>query len=400
MPTYRYEAQDRDGRRATGEIVADDREQAVQQLAGEGWRSIRLSEIAASGAATADEPSRRATLSTAETVDLAELLGMLAGADLPLDAGLKAAADELPPGRFRRALAAVSAALRQGAPLGEALAGESWRFPLHLRALVLAGLHSGRLGAVLEEFVSLERRAALLRRQVALSLAYPALLLMMLAGLGAYFSLVVSPGMADVFDDFNSQLPVQTVILIELSKGGFYLQVAALLTMLALWLILWLTTDLAELRSVLKAAPLIGPIARWSSLARFARLLALLVENRLELAESLRLAGAGSRDYELLSACRHAAQRVEAGAELRTALDRSPAFGKSLGPVVEWGQRAAALPEALRTAGEMFDGRVQAQLSYVRMIFPALTLLLVLWGVLFLISAVTLPMITLIERLW
>lgn len=400
MPTYRYQALDRDDRLVSGEIAASDREQALLRLAGDGLHSIRLSDSDAGlPAEAAAESATRATLSTAETIDLAELLGTLADANLPLEAGLKAAAEEMPPGRLSRTLAAISHALRQGAPLNQALASEAQRFPLHLRALVLAGLHSGRLGAVLEEFVSLERRAALLRRQVALSLAYPTLLLTLLVCVGAYFGLVVVPGMSRIFDDFDVELPVQTVILIELSNGGFYVQIAALLALLAVWLIVWLTTDLAELRSILKAAPLIGPIARWAALARFAQLLALLVENRLELGESLRMAGAGSRDYELLISCRHAAQRVEGGADLREAIDMSPAFTKSFGPIVEWGQRATALPEALRTAGEMFEGRVQTQLTFLRMVLPTLSLLLVLWGVLFLISALSLPMINLIERL-
>ena len=400
MPTFHYTAEDREGRRTSGETVAADRQQALERLAADGWRSIQFADVppAAAGPAAA-EAARGATLSTAESLQLGELLGMLAGAGAPLDAGLKAAAEEMRPGRLSRALAAISQSLAGGAPLNEALASQGWRFPLYLRGLVLAGLHSGRLGIVLEEFVSLERRAALLRRQVALSLAYPTLLLSLLLGLGVFYSLAVVPGIADILEDFEVDLPSQTLALIELSEGGIYIQAGILLMLLAFWLLMWLSTDVAEIRSILKAAPLIGPIARWSSLARFSRLLALLVESRLELAESLRLAGAGSRDYELLVACRQAALRIEGGSALGEAIDQSPAFAKSLVPIVDWGQRAGALPDALRTASEMFESRIQAQLVFLRMIIPPLTLLLILWGVLFLVSALMLPMVSLLEKL-
>lgn len=402
MPTFHYQADDREGRRTSGEVAADDREQALLRLAAQGFRSIRLSDVPPAPDASvpaATSAAKTPALSSAETVDLSALFGMLADANLPLDAGLKAAARELPPGRLSRALESIAAALARGLPLNEALASEGRRFPLHLRGLVLAGLHSGRLGMVLEEFVSLERRAALLRRQVAMTLAYPTFLLAMLLGVGVLFSVVVVPGITVIFNDYDMDLPSPSVVLIELSQGGFYVHLAVLLALAALWLTIWLTTDIAEMRSLLKAAPLVGPIARWASLARFTRLLALLIENRLELGESLRLAGAGSRDYELQMACRHAALRVEAGGALRDAIDKSPAFTKSLGPIVDWGQRATALPEALRTASEMFEARVQAQLAFLRMIFPTLTLLLVLWGVLFLVSATMMPMISLIEKL-
>lgn len=402
MPTFHYQADDREGRRTSGEVAADDREQALLRLSESGLRSIKFSDLSveASASAGAAKPAAPSTLSKDETVDLGALVGLLANANLPLDAGLSAAAQELPPGRLSRTLAAVSSALKRGQPLHEALDSEGKRFPLHLRGLVLAGLHSGRLGMALEEFVDLERRAAALRRQAALCLAYPTFLLVLLLGVGVFFLLAVFPGLAEIFEDFQPDMPPQTVALMKMSKEGLHVPVAILSTLLAIWLFVWLSTDLAEKRKLLKATPLIGPIARWASLARFSRLLALLVENRLELSEALRLAGAGCRDNELLAACREAARKVEAGCNLRDAFEQSPAFAKGLGPIVEWGQRAAALPEALRTASEMFESRAQSQLVFLRIIFPAFVMLFVMWGALFLISAITLPMFDLLGRLW
>jgi type II secretory pathway component PulF len=165
------------------------------------------------------------------------------------------------------------------------------------------------------------------------------------------------------------------------------------------WLLVWLSADVPELRSMLKSVPLLGPIARWAALARFSRLLALLIENRLTMPECLRLAGAGSRDAELLGACRLAADSTEGGQSLRASLGALAAFPKSLGPIAEWGEQARALPEALRTAAEMFEGRVETQLTLLRMLTPPLTFLLVLWGLLFLVSGALLPMVGLIEKL-
>src|SRR6185437_16513113 len=101
---------------------------------------------------------------------------------------------ELGRGPLARALSAISNQLHRGLPLDEALASQGPRFPSHLRGLVLAGLHSVRLGAVLEEFVSLERRAALVRGQVGLALAYPLLLISLLLGVFSFFGIAVVPG--------------------------------------------------------------------------------------------------------------------------------------------------------------------------------------------------------------
>ena len=401
MPTYRYQAQDSGGRPQSGEVAADSREQAIAHLAIAGLRSVRLSEApdeAVFDAAIVDADDQT-PLSVAETVDLGALLATLAESRLPLDAGLKAASLELGRGPLARALSAISNQLHRGLPLDEALASQGPRFPSHLRGLVLAGLHSGRLGAVLEEFVSLERRAALVRRQVGLALAYPLLLISLLLAVFAFFGVAVVPGIAQIFDDFDMDLPTSSVILISMSDSGTYVLAGCLLSSAAVWLFVWLSTDVPELRSMLKSVPLLGSIARWAALARFCRLLALLIENRLTMPECLRLAGVGARDAELLGACRRAADNTAGGQSLRASLGAVAAFTKSQGPNAEWGEQATALPEALRTAAEMFEGRVETQLTLLRMLAPPLTFLLVLWGLLFLVSGALLPMVSLIEKL-
>ncbi|HEX5446218.1 MAG TPA: hypothetical protein VFW87_20495, partial [Pirellulales bacterium] len=59
-----------------------------------------------------------------------------------------------------------------------------------------------------------------------------------------------------------------------------------------------------------------------------------------------------------------------------------------------------ALAESLRVAADMFEGRLEAQLSLLRAVVPPVTFLFVLWAALFLISSVMLPMVSLIEKLW
>lgn len=406
MPTYRYEADDRDGQRKSGEVAAPSREQAIARLSSEGLSAIRIleppilepsadeSEIVMAEIVPAQE-----RLSLAEAVDLSALAAGLAASGLPLDAGLKAAAMEAPSRRLSRALLSVSRHLGAGLPLDEALAAQGERWPLHVRGLVLAGLHSGRMATVLEEFVAIERHAAQLRRRVVLTLAYPAILTSILLAAFAFFAVAVFPALANVLDDFDVGLPPTTQIAVGFSANGMYVLLGNVAVVLGAWLLIWLASDVPELSSMLKAFPLLGPIARWAALSRFARMLALLLEGRLPLAESLRMAGDGARDADLASACRKAAGAIENGCSLEESLSTHAAFPRSLSPIVAWGRQAAALPEALNTAADMFEARLQSQLGLLRTAVPALTFLAVLWGALFLVAAVALPMVSLIERL-
>jgi len=342
---------------------------------------------------------RRERLSNAEAADLGAVLATLVQSGYPLEAGLEAAARELPRGRLARSLTAVTREMRQGRTLDEAITAQGRNLPEHVRALVAAGLRTARLGQVLEEFVAIQRRTAEIRRTVYVSLAYPSVLLVLVVAVFTLFGLAVVPVLAQVVDDFDMELPRQTQLLIGMSHSGLWVLAANLTVLICGWLLAWLSSEVAEIRSMMHAIPLLGPISRWASLAQFSRLMALLIESELPLPAALKLAGRGSQDADLAVACLAASRRVDGGEALGQALAGLPQFPKSLGPIVAWGQQAGALPDALRTAAEMFEGRLRGQLVLLRTVVPPFAFLAVLWAVLFLISSFVLPLISFVEKL-
>ncbi|HVX11346.1 MAG TPA: type II secretion system F family protein [Pirellulales bacterium] len=328
----------------------------------------------------------------------------LVASGLPIEQGLRAAARELPPGRTAKALATVADKIERGEKLEVALADDT--MPGHLRALVVGGLRTASLGRVLEEFVAAERHADDVHRRLMLAISYPAFLLLLMSGVFAFFCFGVVPGFVQLYDDIDADLPAATMALAQLSRNGPWMVIGNLAVLAAGWLFLALTMKLPELRTILVAVPLLGPVVRWAGLTRFLRLLALLLDTELPLPQALELAGRGCQDSMLDYASRKAAASVRAGATLSDALAARRQFPRSLGPIVHWGERAAAqdgsttaLSDALRITAEMFDCRLEAQLALLRAVVPPLAFVFVLWGSMFIVSATLLPMISLIERL-
>ena len=351
--------------------------------------------------------------------DLGGAISSLVAAGLPIEQGLRAAACELPHGRTSKALAAIADRLERGEKLEAILTAEEPTLPEHLRALVVAGLRSASLGQVLEEFVSAERHAADVHRKILVTVSYPALLLVLISSVFALFSFCVLPGLMEVLEDFDVDLPAQTRALNELTRSGYWMLVGNVLLLVGGWIFLWVALRVAELRTLLVAAPLLGPVLRWAGLARFSRLLALMIDNRLPLPEALALAGRGCQDVSLDYASRKAADDMRRGTRLSQALLARRQFPRSLGPMVRWGEQAGeiapgenlagqnpagrapsgALADALRIAAEMFEMRLEIQLGLLRAVVPPLSFLFVVWGALFLVAAVSLPLATLLERL-
>jgi general secretion pathway protein F len=337
--------------------------------------------------------------------DLGGAISSLVASGLPIEQGLRAAASELPRGHTATALLRLADELERGAKLDAALTADDRSMPGHLRALVVAGLRSASLGRVLEEFVDAERHAAEVYRKIMLAVSYPALLLLLMSCVFTLYCFGVVPSLMKLYEDFDADLPGATVALGQLSKSGHWVLTGNIVAILAAWVFLWVAMRVAELRTVLISVPLLGPVIRWAALARFSRLLALLIDAELPLPQALELAGQGCQDASLGYSASKAAASVRAGAALSDALLARRKFPQSFSPMIRWGERVSsqastsALSDALRTAAEMFERRLEGQLRLLRAVVPPLSFLLVFWGALFLVSATMLPMISLMEKL-
>jgi type II secretory pathway component PulF len=314
-------------------------------------------------------------------------------------------AEELPSGRVPRALQLVSARLEAGDALEQALRAPGVHLPEHVRGLVLAGLAANQLADSMEQFVHLQRLSAGLRRQVRLILAYPLALLALLGVLLFLYEHYFIRQLADVYRgifDFTTaaDLPLATQFVLRLSEPAAWWWLVALGGVLAATLLARLAPVRPHVDSAMKALPILGPLWHWAALAEFCRLLGLLLEVSVPLPRAIEMTAAGLRDSGLGRACRTLARRVEAGASLDEALAASPAFSASLVPIVRWGLQMSALPEALRAAGEMFEGRVRIQLALVRTFLAPLTFLLVSGVVVFLAYAAFSIIIPLLNWMW
>ena len=338
-------------------------------------------------------------LSPDEATELAARVAELTRAGLPLGAGLRALADELSGRRLSRVLHRLANRLDAGDDLVRALESQGRSLPSHLRGLMLAGVRSGRLAEVLEEFVDLERNQTELRRRVWLSLAYPFILLLSMTALAAFVCVFLVDGFAKIFYDFGTALPAMTVLVINTAWPMMWFSIGLVSLSVAIPLLLWLAPGASWLWPVLHRVPLLGPLLRWSHLAQFARLMGLLLEQEVALPDALRLSAAGLRDSNLARGCRRVADDVEKGRALCESMAARRQFPASLIPLVQWGQQAPALADAFRAAAEMFEGRVRSQGNMLDFILLPIIFLAIVISVGFFVIAMFLPLISLVVKL-
>jgi type IV pilus assembly protein PilC len=349
--------------------------------------------------ATHDERDDADTLDAAQVTTFVQAVGAAAATRAPLEVTLAALAEERDDPRLARVARRLSARLQQGATIDEAVAELEGDLPAEVRGLLRVGVESGDLAGTFERFA--QQRLALERiaRRIRAAIAYPLLIVAILVPLLIFISLYVIPMFAEIFAEFDLELPIITLLVLQTARqlpgliGGllaFAILVPILVRILGgRWLF----------HRVRGAAPLLGRLWIASGQREFAALLASFLELRLPLPDAVRHTGQIITDRNLALACRRLSQRLESGQSLAACLGRSMHFDRALVALVTWGEAQGLLPDALRVATDLFDDRIEQQTSLIRRLLPPLALVIVATLMFFVVIALMLPLVKLLEGL-
>lgn len=338
-------------------------------------------------------------LGAADSTELGAAVAELTKAGLPLPAGLRALAQELPSRRLRGALQEMAFRLERGESIEAVMASSSQSLPPHLHGLLLAGLRSGRLPEVMEEYVQTADSQRKLRQRLRLNLAYPICLAIIMTAMVFAFDRYLIGSFGKIFKDFGTSLPLITVAFFAASK---YLQWAMVGLVVIMFLIPLLASDapgLAWLTPIAYRIPFLGSLLKYTRWAMFSKLAAMLLEQRMPLPEAFRLIAAGLYDPYLRLACRNTAAEVEGGCRLSESMLHQRRFPPSLIPFVQWGEKETAVPQAFSCANELYEGRAMSQTtSFMAIVLPIMFVVIVIFAGLT-ILALFMPLISLITSL-
>ncbi|MGD9648092.1 MAG: type II secretion system F family protein [Pirellulales bacterium] len=346
-----------------------------------------------------NSPPAPPRLSPAEAAQLGDELTRLAAAGLPLPEGLRALADEAPTRKLRRGLLSLAARLERGEPLAEALAHLGRRLPGYLSALLASPAAQHRLGALLSAQLEEERRAKQLRFEARTAALYPGLIVACSIVVFSFLVLMLARPVTSIMYEFGLELPWPTQLLVNLQENSTAVAVSVLGTVAGGWLLVRFVLPRPLSHAALKLVPFVGPLWRFSALARWSRMVAQLLDAEVPLPQAISLAGESTGDADLAAASRQAAQSLAQGQPLAQALGMSTAFPRSLGPMLNWSSNQHQLTTVLLAAGDSFAVRARRQINLIGIAMPAIAFLVVVWCASFLYSAAFGPLRMLFNNL-
>jgi type II secretory pathway component PulF len=323
-----------------------------------------------------------------------------------LPPGLRAMAAETGSRRMRRSLRSMADRLEAGEDLPAVLQTLQPRLTPLMGTLVEQGAQLGRLDTILHWAAEQARRGQSLRWQLMSTLSYPLFLVDAALVITAFVLFGIVPMFSKIFQDFGTELPPLTKLIIFVSELGtgfaYYAYLFWPILMMIMLFIMLLPIVLLGNRVMSQrwsiAIPVLGPLFRLATLADFCHLLAVFVEMRLPLARAIRLTGQATTDAWLRKACVELADEIDEGQS-----SQSSAVAAGLPVAIAQMLRDSSSPttlvEALHGLGDIYAARAATNSRFIGVIAEPFILIFTSLGLGTIVVALFMPLIKLLNDL-
>ncbi len=284
---------------------------------------------------------------------------------------------------LRTLLDNVRERVRSGELLSDAFAAQRV-FPKIYTTTLMAGEKSGNIEEVLQRYINFQRMSQSFRKKLAVSLVYPALLVVVVIVMLTFLVTYVVPQFAQLFSSLNAQLPALTMFM--LSVGNFSRQyivfIVPALAVIAFLIWRWKSTDKGAERidRVLLGMPVVGPIVLKQQVVTFSRTLSTLLMGGLSLVPAMETAGASMTSRKIVNGLNKATNSVREGKTLAGSLEDEKIFPDLAVEMIEVGESTGALPAMLTSVAEFYEEDVQMALgAAMALIEPVLLIIMAIF---------------------
>ncbi len=354
MTAYQYKALRADGSLASGQLETGGRQEAMNQLLGQGLRPLSLEEGSAA-APGQSLGSHRVSGRVLET--FTRQLASLLASGVPLAQALHLLASESA-GPPRQCWQALHADVLDGCSLAQAMGNQPAVFPHVYSAMVKAGETGGFLDVVLRQISDFQNRDRELRSRVYGAMIYPAVLATLAVAVLIFLMVFFIPRFQSIFSDFGAALPPLTNAIVQsslfLKRYGLFILLLMIAAVVAFRQYLSSHQGRLWLEARVLRLPAVGTVSAQYAVTRFCRMLGTLMQASVPLVSALRVARESIGNQILGDAVDEAVDRVQHGDRLADSLAVCPVlFPRSTVAMVTVAEQSGRLAEELlRIANE------------------------------------------------
>ena len=393
MPSYIYKAKKDAINSISGQISAQNQDDALEMLHQLGLIPVSIEESNAEGVLFKD--IRAVKIKDKELYLFSKQLANLLKSGVSLLKGLEVLSEQTKSIYFSRVLNEISIGVKSGRTFSACLEDYPAIFIPLFVAMVRAGEEMGKLRQMLNTVADFLKEQEEFASKVRSAMVYP--VFMMIVGVSTVIFILtfVMPKMAVIFNDAGQALPWPTRVVMGLShlfkSFGLWLLTggAILLFVFNRWRTS--TQGAIVIGQFLLNLPLIRPLVLKVDLARFTRTMSLLLESGLTIIRAIEIAVPTMYNPQLKVDLLVCVQGLSAGENLGTCLTSSKLIPPMMVQLITVGEESGSLQESLRDIAESYEADINETTKMITTVLEPLMILAVGAVVGFIVFAMLLP---------
>jgi type IV pilus assembly protein PilC len=225
MPTYQFEAMDATGKEIKDVVDASNQDEAQATIRQMGYFVTKIS-VKKSRKTKGEQKSSSTNkgktfalggVKTKTLTTFTRQLSILQDAGLPILRSLKILEGQQKPGTLKNSLIDVCEDIESGSTLSEAMGKSPKAFDRLYVNMIRAGEAGGALEVILRRLAEFQERSESLKRKVKGALVYPIAVVTFAVAILVFIMWSIVPQFVSIFKDFDAELPLMTVMLISMS---------------------------------------------------------------------------------------------------------------------------------------------------------------------------------------
>lgn len=369
MAQYKFQGRSGNGQLVEGRREASSSEAIASDLLGRGITPIAIQEISlgASQLKTINAFLGAEKVKTVDLIMFCRQMYTISKAGIPLTRALRGLSSSVRHEHFREVLNDIADRLETGSSLSKGMRSHPKVFDPLFISMISVGETSGKLEEVFKQIGFYIERDEETRKRVKAAMRYPTFVLIALAVAMTIVNIMVLPAFADLFSQFDTDLPITTRLLLGTSSVfvNYWPFLLAALTLTIGGVSYYVRTENGSQvwgRYKLKL-PIIGELLDRASMARYARSFSLMLAAGVPITQALSLCAAAIDNAYLAKKILGIRQGIERGESLlRTHLSASM-FTPLVLQMVSVGEESGQVEELLSDVAEFYEREVEYDLK-------------------------------------
>jgi len=376
LTSYKVTALGKNGARERHVVEAASEAEAFRRISAQGLTPLKIDAVAKGGAMFSFQ-----RVTSEDITSLTRELAVLVEARIPLARGLATIAENEAKASLRELVHDLASKVESGMAFSIALDAHKQTFGEVYVQSIKAAEKSGNLTAVMNHLAELLDKQQDSQQQLRRALAYPVVVLSVVAAAMTVILVFVVPKFAATFANHSVKLPLATRIVqgIGISvRDNYPFYLAGLVAMMVALVLTWRSKPgRLVMERVLVRVPVIGRILIAATVARFNRVLAISLSSGLDLIQSIDAAGRSTGRPLFVLECETMTERLRQGGQLSDVMRDSkylPGFARRM---MAAGKDSAELSRASDIVARHYDRECSHLTKGINtLIEPVLTVLL------------------------